>query len=211
MTKSEKKAMKNRNRQRAIEASKKAEANAKAKNEHYAKMQMENERRSEGVGVKIDRTQRVFIPGRPYGKTFFINGESAIYVQDVCEQQNSTLFEQGIKLIESKVTPKRKSYLIKMLTLILPTSDMSMDDMAARSRDVLPIIAFVCDMALHKNKKLAHPVAYDKDFNKYVANLFYQYKLDGAFERYVHLGEKAVPVPEFLVSPEMYNFATKTA
>ena len=164
--------------------------------------------------LKINRTMVVGRPVFPsdkcefiYGKTFYINENSAIYVQDVCEQQNSTLFEQGIKLIDSKVAPKRRSYLIKMLTLILPTSDMSMDDMAARSRDVLPIIAFVCDMALHKNKKLAHPVAYDKDFNKYVANLFYQYKLDGAFERYVHLGEKAVPVPEFLVSPEMYNNA----
>ena len=164
--------------------------------------------------LKINRTMNVARPTFSNGecdfirgKTFFINKYSAIYVQDVCEQQNSTLFEQGIKLIDSKVTPKRRSYLIKMLTLILPTSDMSMDDMAARSRDVLPIIAFVCDMALHKNKKLAHPVAYDKDFNKYVANLFYQYKLDGAFERYVHLGEKAVPVPEFLVSPEMYNNA----
>ena len=164
--------------------------------------------------IKINRIMNV---GRPVfsngelkfdtGKTFYINQCSAIYVQDVCEQQNSTLFEQGIKLIDSKVTPKRRSYLIKMLTLILPTSDMSMDDMAARSRDVLPMIAFVCDMALHKNKKLAHPVAYDKDFNKYVANLFYQYKLDGAFERYVRLGEEAVPVPEFLVSPEMYNYA----
>ena len=42
MTKSEKKAMKNRNRQRAIEASKKAEANAKAKNEYYARKAKEN-------------------------------------------------------------------------------------------------------------------------------------------------------------------------
>lgn len=164
--------------------------------------------------LKINRTMVVGRPVFPsdkcefiYGKTFYINENSAIYVQDVCEQQNSTLFEQGIKLIDSKVTPKRRSYLIKMLTLILPISDMSMENMMARSCEVVHMIAFVCDIALHKNKKLAHPQAYDKGFNKYVANLFCQYQLEGAFERYVHLGEDTVPVPEFLVSPEMYNYA----
>ena len=168
--------------------------------------------------LKINRTMNVARPTFSNGecdfirgKTFYINKYSAIYVQDVCEQQNSTLFEQGIKLIESKVTPKRRSYLIKMLTLILPTSDMSMDDMAARSRDVLPIIAFVCDMALHKNKKLAHPVAYDRDFNKYVANLFCEYNLDGAYRQYIYLAQEITPVPEFLTKPEKYNFVTKTA
>ena len=210
MTKTEKKAMKNRNRQRAIEASKKAEANAKAKNEHYAKMQMENERRSEGVGVKIDRTQRVFIPGRPYGKTFFINDKSAIYVQDVCEMQNSSLFEDGLKLIDAKVSPTRRSYLAKMFGIVLPNTDMTLDDMLARSCDnnIGLIIALVCDIALHKDKKLANPQAYDKDFNKYVANLFQEYSLDGGFEQYVQLGAgDLAPVPTFMVSPEMYNYA----
>ena len=58
-----------------------------------ARKEQKNERRDVEVGVKIDRTQMVFIPGRPYGKTFFINDKSAIYVQDVCEMQNSSLFE----------------------------------------------------------------------------------------------------------------------
>ena len=213
MTKSEKKAMKNRNRQRAIEASKKADANAKAKNEHYAKMQMENERRSEGVGVKIDRTQMVFIPGRPYGKTFFINGKSAIYVQNLCEIQNSSLFEEGLKLIDTKVSPTRRSYLAKMFGIVLPNTDMTLDDILAKSCDnnIGLIIAFVCDIALHKNKKLANPQAYDKDFNKYVANLFREYNLDGAYRQYIYLAQEITPVPEFLTKPEKYNFVTKTA
>ena len=145
------------------------------------------------------------------GKTFIINDKLAIFVQDLAEQQNSNLFEEGLKLITTKVTPKRKSYIEKMMSLVLPTTDMTLDDMLRRSRDIGHIIAFVCDIALHKNKKLAHPQAYDKDFNKYVANLFREYYLDGAFERYVHLGEDTVPVPEFLVSPKKYNFVTKTA
>lgn len=44
MTKTDKKAMRKRNQQRAIEASRKADANAKAKNEYYAKMQKENKK-----------------------------------------------------------------------------------------------------------------------------------------------------------------------
>lgn len=178
-----------------------------------ARKEQKNERRDVEVGVKIDRTQVVFIPGRPYGKTFFINDKSAIYVQDVCEMQNSSLFEDGLKLIDAKVSPTRRSYLAKMFGIVLPNTDMTLDDMLARSCDnnIGLIIALVCDIALHKDKKLANPQAYDKDFNKYVANLFREYQLDGAFQRYVHLGEDTVPVPEFLVSPEMYNWASATA
>ena len=178
-----------------------------------ARKEQKNERKDVEVGVKIDRTQLVFIPGRPYGKTFFINTKSAIYVQDVCEMQNSSLFEDGLKLIDAKVSPTRRSYLAKMFGIVLPNTDMTLDDMMAKSceQNVGHIIALVCDIALHKNKKLAHPQAYDKDFNKYVANLFREYQLDGAFQRYVRLGEDTVPVPEFLVSPEMYNWAAATA
>ena len=178
-----------------------------------ARKEQKNERRDVEVGVKIDRTQVVFIPSRPYGKTFFINDKSAIYVQDVCEMQNSSLFEDGLKLIDAKVSPTRRSYLAKMFGIVLPNTDMTLDDMLARSCDnnIGLIIALVCDIALHKDKKLANPQAYDKDFNKYVANLFREYQLDGAFQRYVHLGEDTVPVPEFLVSPEMYNWAAATA
>ena len=175
--------------------------------------QNENARKCVENGVKITNTICVFIPGLPFGKRFDINDKSTIYVQDVSEQQNSTLFEEGLKIIDSKVTPKRRSYLTMLFRVVLPKAGGDIDDIMKKSckRNVGHIIAFVCDIALHKNKKLAHPQAYDKDFNKYVANLFREYYLDGAFERYVHLGEDTVPVPEFLVSPEKYNFVTKTA
>ena len=157
--------------------------------------------------MKIDK--KLFWSPQMIGKTFIINDNLAIFVQDLAEQQNSNLFEEGLKLITTKVTPKRKSYIEKMMSLVLPTTDMTLEDMLRRSRGIGHIIAFVCDIALHKNKKLAHPQAYDKAFNKYVANLFREYHLDGAFERYVHLGEDTVPVPEFLIKPEKYDFVKK--
>ncbi len=157
--------------------------------------------------MKIDK--KLFWSPQMIGKTFIINDNLAIFVQDLAEQQNSNLFEEGLKLITTKVTPKRKSYIEKMMSLVLPTTDMTLEDMLRRSRGIGHIIAFVCDIALHKNKKLAHPQAYDKAFNKYVANLFREYHLDGAFERYVHLGEDTVPVPEFLIKPEKYDFVKR--
>ena len=176
--------------------------------------QNENERKCVENGVKITNIQLIFIPGYPLGKNIHINEKSVIYVQDVSEQQNSTLFEQGLKLIDSKVSPKRRSYLAKLFRVLLPTVDMNMDDIMEKSckQNTGLIIAFVCDIALHKNKKLAHPQAYHKDFNKYVANLFQQYRLDGAYSRYVQLGDDdLVSVPEFLVSPEMYDWVSAIA
>ena len=185
------------------------------------KEQNENERRGADVELKINNILNVVRPTFTNGemsfitgKTFYINERSAIYVQDVCEQQNSTLFEQGLKLIDSKVYQKRRSYLAKMFGIVLPNIDMNMDDMLAMSckHNAGRIIALVCDIALHKNKKLANPQAYDKDFNKYVANLFQEYSLDGGFEQYVQLGAgDLAPVPIFMVSPEMYNWASATA
>jgi integrase len=90
---------------------------------------------------------------------------------------------------------------------------MTLDDMLARSCDnnIGLIIALVCDIALHNNKKLAHPQAYDKDFNKYVANLFHEYCLDGAYSQYIHLAQEIIPVPEFLTKPKYALIHTHTA
>ena len=176
--------------------------------------QNENERKCVENGVKITNSIRVFIPGYPLGKKFYINEKSVIYVQDVSEQQNSTLFEQGINLIDSKVSPKRRSYLAKLFRVVLPTVDMDIDDIMEKSckQNTGRIIAFVCDIALHNNKKLAHPQAYHKDFNKYVANLFQEYELDAGFEQYVQLGAgDLAPIPIFMLNPEMYDWVSAIA
>ena len=173
----------------------------------------ENARICEENGVKITNCQHIIIPGLPLGKRFDINDKSTIYIQDIGETQNSTLFEKGLKIINSKVTPKRRSYLAKLFRAVLPKVDMDLDDILAMSckHNVGHIIALVCDIALHKNKKLAHPQAYDKHFNKYVANLFDEYHLDGAYSQYIHLAQEIAPVPEFLASPEMYNWVSAIA
>ena len=160
-------------------------------------------------GVKITHTMCVWSPVLPFGKRFVINDKYAIYVQDVSEQQNTKLFEEGLQIIDSKVTPKRKSYLAGVFRAILPKAGENLDDIMEKSckRNVGHIIALVCDIALHKNKKLAHPQAYHKDFNKYVANLFHEYFIDDAYSRYIQLGAGYLaPVPEFLVFPELCNW-----
>ena len=176
--------------------------------------QNENERKCVENGVKITNTICIFSPYLPFGKRFDINDESTIYVQDVSKQQNTTLFEEGLKIIDSKVTPKRRSYLAKLFRVVLPTAGMDIDDIMEKSckQNTGRIIAFVCDIALHKNKKLAHPQAYHKDFNKYVANLFQEYSLDSGFEQYVQLGAgDLAPIPTFMVSPEMYDWVSAIA
>lgn len=133
----------------------------------------------------------------------FLN--KSIYVQDLNEYQNATLFEKGIKLIANKVSPTRSNYLLIMMQMLLPNSSEAQLDIMRKSKFLCPLMSFVCDIACHSNKKLAHPQAYDKDFKKYVANLFYQYHFDEAFERTLKLGIDYISIPEYLVHPAKYN------
>lgn len=133
----------------------------------------------------------------------FLN--KSIYVQNLCEYQNPDLFEKGIKLIASKVTPKRSDYILRMLQMLLPNSSEEQTTIMKLSKNLCPLMSFVCDIACHDNKKLANQQAYDKDFKKYVSNLFYQYHLNEAFERTLKLGIDYISIPEYLVHPAKYN------
>lgn len=133
----------------------------------------------------------------------FLN--KSIYVQDLNEFQNSTLFEKGIKLIANKVSPTRSNYILHLLQLLLPNSSEAQPTIMKISKNLCPLMAFVCDIACHSNKKLANQQAYDKDFKKYVSNLFYQYHLNEAFERTLKLGGDYISIPEYLVHPAKYN------
>lgn len=134
----------------------------------------------------------------------FLN--KSIYVQDLCEYQNAALFEKGIKLIANKVTPTRSNYIFHLLQLLLPNSSEAQPTIMKISKNLCPLMSFVCDIACHDNKKLANEQAYDKDFKKYVSNLFYQYHLNEAFERTLKLGGDYISIPEFLVHPEKYHW-----
>ena len=132
------------------------------------------------------------------------NGK-CIYVQDACETQNSQLFYEGIKLIDTMVTPIRRNYLFKMLDFLLPNEDWKQDDiMRLSSQNLCPIIALVCDIACHTSKKLANPLAYDKDFKKYVANLFGVLGLDITFDIYKKSEERLLSIPEWFCDQNKY-------
>lgn len=135
----------------------------------------------------------------------FLN--KSIYVQDLCDTQNSPLFEKGIKMIAIKVTPKRSDYILRMLQMLLPNSSETQVEIMRQSKNLCPLIAFVCDIACHSDKKLAHPQAYDKDFKVYVANLFDLYHFDCAFEHTLKIGSDKISIPEYLVYPEKYKIA----
>lgn len=113
---------------------------------------------------------------------------NAIFVQDINEQQNSQLFIKGIEMIDKLLVPSRKSYLQALFNAMLPSEKEDAIAVGLKSKGLYRLIAFVCDIALHKNKKLAHPQAYDKDFKKYVANLFYHYYMDDTYTLFKKTG-----------------------
>ena len=112
---------------------------------------------------------------------------NAIFVQDINDQQNSQLFIKGLKMIDNLV-PSRKAYLQALFNAMLPSEKEDAIVVGLKSKKLYRLIALVCDIALHSNKKLAHPQAYDKDFKKYVANLFYHYYLDDSYTLFKKTG-----------------------
>lgn len=121
------------------------------------------------------------------GNICIFNG-NAIFVQDINEQQNSQLFIKGIEMIDKLVVPSRKAYLQALFSDIFPSEKEDAISIGLKSKVLYRLIAFVCDIALHSNKKLAHQGAYDKDFKKYVANLFYHYYLDDSYTLFKKTG-----------------------
>lgn len=142
------------------------------------------------------------------GKLFTINDKQTIFVQDVCEHQNSTLFERGINIINNKITPKRSSYIQKMTMTVLPPKDLDIDIIMTVSKEITALISFVCDIALHDNKKLAHPQAYDKEFGLYVSNLFREYWMDNCFRIYVENGANYIlPIDSMFIPKYLQEYA----
>lgn len=125
------------------------------------------------------------------GAYFNFENGGKIWVYDLGNIQNSKLFEKGLKLIFTKVTKRRAEYL---LTLIDHFSKMGQDKYS--TEQYCRFIALICDIALHNKPKLAHSGAYNKAFDRYVANLFYHYYIDDAFEVWKNLGGYVPVIPE---------------
>lgn len=113
------------------------------------------------------------------------------YVQDLNEIQNGTLFKKGINII-CKYGGKRGEYMVQLLNYMAhPFESVGKEILC--SKEYSTFIAFVCDIALHNNPKLAHKECYHKDLNKYVSNLCYNYYLDEAFNVYKITGLFCIP------------------
>lgn len=110
-----------------------------------------------------------------------IKGEEQIgwIVQDLAETQNATLFYKGLDIIFTKLDDKIGKFLRAYASFMRHTIQ---DGYVFTNSSYAKFIAFVCDLALHGNPKLANPSAYHKDFTKYMENLCRYYHLDEDFE-----------------------------
>lgn len=103
------------------------------------------------------------------------------FVQDVDEQQNLELFKKGLTII-STMEGKRGAFLRDFIAFMLMTLEDFKNGKAADQK-YCQFIAFVCDLANHKNLKDWKGV-YHKDFPKFVDNLCWNYYLDEDWKEY---------------------------
>lgn len=97
------------------------------------------------------------------------------FVQDVDKQQNFELFLKGLNTILT-MDGKRGAFLRTFASFMLMTLE-DFNNGKAADQKYCQFIAFVCDLANHKNLKGWNGV-YHKDFPKFVDNLCWNYYLD---------------------------------
>ena len=107
------------------------------------------------------------------------------FVQDVNEQQNLELLLKGLNII-SAMEGKRGAFLRDFVAFMYMTLEDFKNGKAADQK-YCQFIAFVCDLANHKNLKNWNGV-YDKAFPKFAANLCWNYYLDEDFEMFKKTG-----------------------
>lgn len=107
------------------------------------------------------------------------------FVQDINEQQNLELFLKGLNTILT-MGGKRGDFLRTFTSFMY----MNLEDFQngkASDQKYCQFIAFVCDLANHKNLKNWKEV-YHKDFPKFVDNLCWNYYLDEDWELFKKTG-----------------------
>lgn len=151
----------------------------------------------------------IFVEGEVMGFGFIHFLTKNLAVLSLSETQNPILFEKGLNYIMNRVTPKKREFLKKFICdlmledtgfthkiLVENGDDVEKDeliDIIKKSNKKHRLIGFVCDIALHNNKRLAHPDAYHKDFNKYIDNLFEVYRLKESFNNWLVSGVISIP------------------
>jgi len=108
------------------------------------------------------------------------------FVQDVDKQQNLELFLKGLNTILT-MDGKRGAFLRTFAAYMLMTLEDFKNGKAADQK-YCQFIAFVCDLANHKNLKDWKGV-YHKDFPKFVDNLCWNYYLDEDWEMFKKTGD----------------------
>ena len=103
------------------------------------------------------------------------------FVQDVNNQQNLELFLKGLNTILT-MEGKRGAFLRTFAAFMLKDLEDFMNGKASHQK-YCNFIAFVCDLANHKNLKDWKGV-YHKDFPKFVDNLCWNYYLDEDWETF---------------------------
>lgn len=103
------------------------------------------------------------------------------FVQDVDEQQNLELFLKGLNTILT-MEGKRGAFLRDFTSFMYMTLEDFKNGKVADQK-YCQFIAFVCDLANHKNLKDWKGV-YHKDFPKFVDNLCWNYYLDEDWKEY---------------------------
>ena len=107
------------------------------------------------------------------------------FIQDINEEQNLELFLKGLNTILT-MDGKRGAFLRTFASFML----MNLEDFQngkASDQKYCQFIAFVCDLANHKNLKDWKEV-YHKDFPKFVDNLCWNYYLDEDWKLFVKNG-----------------------
>lgn len=139
-------------------------------------------------------TRTINVVGLPVKTIYVTNTETncGYYVQDLGKQQNPDLFIKGISIIE-KMKGKRGEFLNLFLTKMGKPFHYTMSDKGSvfTNERYCSFIAFVCDIANHKNLTNWKGV-YHKDFPKFVSNICWNYYLDADFEKF-----KAGDMPTF--------------
>lgn len=108
------------------------------------------------------------------------------FVQDVDKQQNLELFLKGLNTILT-MDGKRGAFLRDFAAFMYMTLEDFQNGKAADQK-YCQFIAFVCDLANHKNLKDWKEV-YHKDFPKFVDNLCWNYYLDKDWEMFKKTGD----------------------
>lgn len=95
-----------------------------------------------------------------------------IWVQDLEDFQNAENFIKGIEYIDKYARPKSIDSMFGMLLF------MQYNFGKLSNEQYSTLVAMFCEIGVWKDKKLVNKGLYHKDFQKYLANVLWNYELE---------------------------------